>query len=386
MTRLTEETKSLKRILDLWDRWESLLHERRNARDDSDLNLALSDDSKIEAIARDILGEIERGGGKTLVHLRTRHRLGPEEIFIVLLLLKQALSDSNSWLKGRRILHFFHSSSFDLLRATRHLDPSAPLRAYHIIEVAAEQVANNDLLDVEFKLADGIFERFRRDVEVSSATNDSLRGYADNLEYLLDLKRLAMLYRRRALHVFRGDDWDEPQTPPREIELAIREHRERLVRRLTATVGAERLAAAHFGEKHRLSEEEMVIVVTLLFQGLHSGNGLIEAVDLVKLVCRSDRDLVEKRHLLSDKGALVSKGIVVLEESASCPEFPAEMSLAPWAAEAALGDAAECRRPEILSATGIDADAKLDFHEYLKGIEDSTDFFRKLRLPPGHEA
>lgn len=376
----------------------------------------------VDRLERELQAALESNEG-VLGSLRRASQLDRDEVLIVLLLLKRLLADSGPGLKGKRILRFLFSSTYCVLRGTRYLDGDAPLRAWGIVECidsdhsilsgsVSGESTGTDVLESEFRLSATFFERVCAELapkrtghetgsetgaaqdpgaaaassagrnpallkpSATSATrSESAKGYRDNIEYVLDLKHLASLHRRRSDALFRSDDLDSSGS---RSHVAIQEAIDRKIRSiresLLASARGTEFAAAEFQAKHRLSDDEMVIVITLLFQEIHTGNPYTDAVDLLKLACRSERELIERRPLLSERGSLLRSEILIFEDPSSSPEFAGETCLAPWALEAILGRDRE--------REAIDSDLRLDFHEYIQNIHDSHDFFAKLRLPP----
>lgn len=375
MNRNGESTASKKEtirdVLDVWDRYELVIAAARRGEDNAET---------LRETGRELEAALEADRG-TLGTLYRETKLEAEEVCIILLLLRRLLSDSGPGLKGKKILRFFFTSTFSMLQATRYLEATGWLRTAGIVDASEDAATGRELLESQFRLTDSFFEHLRRELVPARDTNTPVVGFGDNTEYLLALKKLVQLYRRRSEEVFRIEDDMGPSgsdRTPHELQREIDRHREMIAARLEAAPDSETFAAVRFQKDHRLSDEEMVLATMLLFHELHNGNAFLETVDLVRLVSRDERDLIGRRSMLTDKSQLVRSEIVVIEESTSVPDSSCEIGLSPWAFDALIGEGSD--------REAIDADLKLDFHQYLQGIDDSHDFFAKLRLPPNREA
>jgi len=367
---LTATSSAIREILDLWDRYEQVHEESPSdgapSEGDRRARLVEIERGLVSAARRDkgAIGSLFRGGS-----------LSSDELRIVLLLLRRMLSESGPSLKGKRILNTLFPTTYEVLRGTRLLAPGAPLLAKQVVECAGPGDGTPEVVEGEFRLSPTFFEQLRREFDTSRAKPDATpRPFADNLEYLLELKELAVVHRKRCEALFRGDDADEAGSAAR-LAGARREvlaTAARIRSRLEKTERAEGFSAVRFRMLHRLSDEEMLLVVALVFQEIYSGAPYADVVELVKLVADSERELVVKRGLFSEKGNLVRRGILVLDDPSGEQDFGGEASLAAWAFEAVTGDH---------DREAIGSDLRLDFHEYIQGIDDSRDFFSKLRYP-----
>jgi hypothetical protein len=115
-----------------------------------------------------------------------------------------------------------------------------------------------------------------------------------------------------------------------------------------------------------------VILVTLVFQELTQGTPYLDAADLLKLVARSEEDLVRRRKLFAPKSVLVKNELVGLEEVVCDKELSAEVYVPNDVVDRILGPA---RGAE---AGKIDEQTKDDFRKFLSEIDDSEDFFKRL--------
>jgi len=367
-SREEPRNESLRRVVELFDHLETALTEERGETSEAP-----------GTVAERVLQELDRDGGPTFGTLRREMRLTDSELLIVLYLLRLRVAEGGGSASGRKVLRFFHRGTWEVLRAARHLEATSPLLANGIVECVAASPAGLGPLDYEFRLADWVVERILEEVNPRRLA-EPLPAYSDNVEYLLDLRELVRLTRRRAIRRFGMDDGGdgEPATRvPVSLERAVAGVEARIRERLERTGGSAPLPAVEFRKQYRLNEDETLAVAALFFQEVLTGDAYLDATDLLKLVSTDDRDLLEKRGLIAQESPLVRHEILVADESVHPKELSGEISLAPWAFEAMLGDAT--------SAEAIDSDARLEFHEYIQGIRDSHDFFTRLRLPPRQE-
>lgn len=226
------------------------------------------------------------------------------------------------------------------------------------------------VLDLAFRLGAPLFERACR-VFASKDVAPDVRprdAYRTNTELLADLRRLSLLYRRRAARIFHLDPWSGTGLESLEgTEDLVAQSCAEMVRigeRLRTTSVTERMPLMRLAEQHSLTVDDLVILVTVLFQELVEGVGTVDAVDLVKLVSESEAELVRRRTMLRPLDAC---RLLLLEGAYAGKELTADASLPEETIEAMLG-----------APKGIHADERIDFHSYLQQLQSSEDFFQDL--------
>jgi len=196
---------------------------------------------------------------------------------------------------------------------------------------------------------------------------------------MADLARLTNLLLRRSNAIFEVDPFgnrafDDPEEPGL-IDARARRLSARVRRRLTLTAEANRFPLVMLAQRLKLSEDEQIILVSLLVQECFYGNPGLEAVDCVKMVSVNAEDLLRNRTLMDTTSNLVREGLVELSDSVDERELSAEATLPRWVVSLLLDEEHRTgRRP-------IGADTRLEFHEYLKRLGDSDEFFRDLDTP-----
>ncbi|MFG0315667.1 MAG: hypothetical protein ACF8XB_00235 [Planctomycetota bacterium JB042] len=371
------ERAVLKKLLDHYDQLGSLrelLTEELEAKETR--KIQLQSRKKIDAIGRDLKELPERSA---LGDLFLRYKLNKYQVVFLLALLRRRLVHDNPYLKGRELLGLLFDGSYDVLRGAAFLEPNAILQsAGLLVPDVRDEDDDDDLLETPFKISDRVFRLVRsaflaRRGATIPAGRSKAQPYRSNLTYVLDLRRLSLLYRKRAAKIFRFDYWEDVGIGTSESVTSLNQQLQRYRDRIEASIKKTpkaadfptRQLAAEFG----LGEEETVVLVTLLFNELLEGSAFLDAVDLVKLVSASEEDLLRKRRFLGKRSPLVKANLVAIEEMVNDKDLTAEVYLPNWVVDRMLG-------PDGRQA--IDADVRLDFHDYLNKLGSSDDFFEDL--------
>jgi hypothetical protein len=305
--------------------------------------------------------------------LVTRHDLDDVELRILLVALAARLA-------GKPLL-----SGAELARRSAD-GPAGRLAVLALLVTDARLIAHGLLLPdtlpadapaaetTGFRVADHVLRRASEvfALQPPAAPARASGVYRSQAELVSDLRRLSLSWRRRAARVFRLDPWTgtgiETHEASAELIADARAEGERVAQRLAATPTAESLPMLRFAREHDLGLDELVILVTVLFQELVEGVGAVDAVDLVKLVSESEADLLRRRQLLRP---LQRKGLLQLEGAYEGKDLTADASLPNRVVDAML----DSRRK-------IGTDERLNFHEYLKSLDSSESFFNDLHGGP----
>ena len=374
----------LKRLLDLADELGNIRRSQRELALEPAVNAQLTRQAKERMLH---VGRLlkEFAGSGPLELLFKRYKLGKEHVLLMLELLKRRLASDDSAMKGRELLAVLFDSSFSLLEGVRLLAPDSRLLAAGVV-VPELQGAESDteLLDLRYRLSDRAFRillralRSRRErKEDLAAEEPAIRPFKNHLEHLTEVRRLARLFQKRAAKLFHADYTDEldDQGLPESITLLNRQiprALEQIKARLAATPGAERFPLVVLQRECGLEVEHLVILVTIVFQELTQGTPYIDASDLLKLVARSEEDLVRRRKLFGPKSALVKHGLVELEEVVLDKELSGEVYVPNDVVDRILGPG------RGTDGAKIDEQSKTDFKKFLSQIDDSEDFFKRL--------
>jgi len=332
---------------------------------------------KINEISNELKGQTCSG---PLSQLFSRYKLDKYQIVLVLALLRQKLYADDPHLTGRDLLRFLFDNSFDMLRGLSYIEESSVLSSAGIIVPETENSLGDELLTARLRLADRVFNMIAglfisHKGAALSETEARVGEYESNLDYLIDLRRLSILYRKRATKVFNYDYWDEIGTGVADsvttINKQIQSLRETMAIRIRNSAAIAKLHTLSFQENYHLREEEMILLITLFFQELTEGNAYINSVDLVKLISRNEKDLIRNRRFFSKKDTLIRSNLIVLEDTVNGKDLTGEIFMPNWAVELMVTG-------KTGKEQGFDTDARLDFHNYLKNLDSSDDFFDEL--------
>lgn len=305
-----------------------------------------------------------------LFGLLARHELLDEEVRLLLVALSARLAGKPA-LNGAELARRSAGGSAQRLGALALLAADGRLVARGLLLPDVLPADGPAAETATFRVADHVLRRAcvvfaLRPPEPRAAAEGPYRSQA---ELVADLRRLSLAWRRRAARVFQLDPWSgtgiETHEAAGELLAEARVQGERVARRLAATPPADALPLLRFARAHDLGLDELVILVTVLFQELVEGVGAVDAVDLVKLVSESEPDLLRRRQLLRP---LQRKGLLQLEGAYEGKDLTADASLPNRVVDEMLG----------ARAAKIRADERLDFHEYLRQLESSDPFFTDL--------
>lgn len=314
----------------------------------------------------------------TLSELCGQQKLRVDEAELLVVLLRQYVDPRSPWLTGRELLEHVAEDTFTRLNSINILAPTAPLRAFGIVTTERNAKGpGHDPLDTRFRLSDlaaGLFYDAPDDEPKAEKKAREPRPYRSNREYLLDLRALAEFCRRRSHCIYGLPDAEGRRPEPgdrRKIEKKIRTIARHIEQDLLATGERERLPMVAFQSEFALTPEESLIVVDLLFAELIEGEAALEAVELLQMVSRDEEDLLRRRRMLSHDSVLVTKGILVQRERAEEEhDRPPRVLLADWVKDRILGDDTAGRE--------IAPDERIDFHLYLRELDNSARFYRDL--------
>lgn len=377
MTQPTERSV-VKKLLDHYDQL-GLLRERlaaENVEASESRKLRVQSRQQIDAIGHDLRELPEQS---TLGALFKRYKLNKFQFVVLFALLRRRLTADNPYLKGRELLSLLFDSSYDILRGCAFLEPTGALQsAGLIVPDLREKEEDDELLETPFKLSDRVFRLVRHSFvdhkpALLNPPQKKVGPYRSNVQYVLDWRRLALLYRKRASKVFQFDYWDDIGLGTAESVTALSQQiarfRERMHEAEAQTKKLDEFPFHTMKAEYGLDEEERITLVTLLFQELTEGSAFLDAVDLLKLISTSEEELVRKRRFFSKRSALIKANLVALEEMVNDKELTAEVYLPNWVIDRMLGKDGR---------SAIDADSRLDFHDYLKNLDSSEEFFEDL--------
>ena len=369
-------TTALKKLLDLCDDLHRLRHRIADPELGRDTRTRLRRQSKRKAdqLARDLAGYRFRG---PLGQVMREFKFTAEHFQVIATLLHRHARSEEPALEGRLILGAIFDNSFDVLSGMELLHENGPLRTSGLVVLDEDEDCPDDLLEVRFRISDEALQAFRE--EAAGFVPEDLRRpsggpYGSNRDFLIDLRILHNLYKHRSDRVFNQDRWDRmhsgPATPARGLSQRIAASWSRVRRRLELTAKTGEFPAVRLMREHGLVEEEMIIVVHLLFKELYEGNAHADAADVVRLVSASEGDLIRNRRYVMPGGPLVRADMIHLEPLLEGRPLTGEVHLQDWVVNELFGgtDAGQAIQP----------DERLDWHIYLQNLRDTGTFFRDL--------
>lgn len=328
--------------------------------------------AKSDELANDLTEYRFRG---PLGQVLREFRLGMQHFQVLAALLHRHLRSESPAMEGRAILATVFEDSFDVLAGMELLHENSPLRASGLVVLDDEEDVVADVLEARFRISEDTLAAFRDEI-AGLVVEDRQRGslaYSSNRDLLIDLRILHNLYKHRSERIFQQDRWDRVHAgqvaPGGYLSRRIEGYWKRIQQRLQQTEGAERFPALRFFRDQQLQDVEQIMVVHLFFKEIYEGNAYCDAVDLLRLVSASEHDLLRNRRLVTPNAPLVEKEILMLEPMLESRELTGEVHLADWVVNSLFGAQEEAR---------IRDDDQLDWHLYLRNLEDTGSFFRDM--------
>jgi hypothetical protein len=306
-----------------------------------------------------------------------RYKLDAKQFAVLLALIRRRLTADDPFVAGRELLMLLFESSFDLLQGSSLLDGAGILVASGLVQIDAATEGDDDPLRRRFRASERLVRTLRG--ALASETSSSLVSrskaspYRTNLQLLMDLRRLSLLYRARATLTFRVDSWSDlgvgSSLSISTVKKNLVAHSSRIRESLEISPRRDEFPLVSTRREFSLGDDEMVVLVTLLFQELREGAAFLDCVDVLRLVSESEEDLVRKRRFLGKRSPLVRHNLIAIEEVVADKELTGEAYLPNWVIDRLLGDE---------DKAAIDADSRIDFHDYLKDLDSSDPFFDDL--------
>ncbi len=304
-------------------------------------------------------------------------KLDPVHFQVLATLLHRHLRSETNAMEGRVILTAVFENSFEVLQGMQVLGEESPLRESGLVVLEEDEDCPEDILEARFRISEEALTTFREEIAglvVHDQANTRIQPYGHNREYLADLRILHNLYRLRSDRVFHQERWDRvhgaADTPGGYTSRRIQSYWNKIGRRLTITPEVENFSALRFFKEHNLLAEEVIIVMSLLFQELYEGNAYADAADLIRLVSTNELELMRNRRLMQKGSNLIKHEMIKIETMLEGRELTGEVCLSDWVVNYIFG--ANAQDLEIAS------DERLDWHLYLKNLGDTRSFFRDL--------
>lgn len=332
---------------------------------------------KTEQLTRDLKSYHFSG---PLAEVMESFPLAPDHFLILSVMLQRQMRCEDPALEGRLILASIFESAYDVLAKVDLLHPESPLRASGLVVLENDEEQPEDLLEARFVLSEEGLEGFRYEIagaiRVPNAQRPPRRedAYSSNRELLVDLRIIHNLYQLRSERIFNEDRWNRLHNsnyePGRTVDGRIRACWERLRNRLDKTPKAGMFPAVRMMREYSLGEEEMMMTVHLLFKELFEGNAYADIAELLRLVSRSETELIANRRLIGEAAPLRKSDILQIEPMLEGRPLTGEAHLGDWVVNYLFGAAT--------SNTNIRPDERIDWHVYLSGMDDTQGFFQDL--------
>lgn len=367
-------------LLDICDQLD-ILHRNMAETADLDPQEALKEKRQLTNQLRAALNNPPLEIRTTLSEPALEMNLEERDIRLLAVLFHQRLVADEGYLTGRNLLWVLQETPADLLSESKRLSPDGKLLTSGLIAASlVDDASECDILNQIFRLADDAFLRLcAGEAIVPTASrrpqSKSHEAYSDSEEYLSDLEKLSQLAQQRSIVFFDEGVWHEtvfrPGYSAAESRRRVREKQQQVSAKLKASNESERFPMRLIAKEFSLTDDEILILSTLLFQECLRGVGSVAAIDLLRLVSSTSSELVHSRRLLSPNSQLVSQGLVHVQ-----PEIDGKPSTGPT--EIANWVVARILTPRPASAQPIRGDDRIAFHEFLEGINCSSEFFERL--------
>lgn len=329
---------------------------------------------RVDQLARNLASYQFRG---PLGQRLREHRFTAQEFEVLSVLLQRTMRAEEPAMEGRLILGSIFDTSFGVLSGMHLLHEDARLRASGLVTLDDGQEETGEVLESRFRLSEDALASFRAEVEgtpgLPRRSGRDRDGYPSHREFLIDLRTLHGLYQLRSERVFGLRRDGLPAADPRAgrpLTQRIDTAWKRVRHRLAATGKADEFPSVRFLRASGLDEVETMIVVHLLFSELYDGEAFADIAALLRLVSADEEQLLQNRRYVLPGSPLRRREILLLEPFVENRELTGEAHLADWVVNEML-DLGRAGKP-------IASDERLDWHLYLKSLEDSSGFFRDL--------
>jgi hypothetical protein len=308
-----------------------------------------------------------------------KYRFSAEEFEVLSVLLQRTMRAEEPEMEGRLILGSVFETSFGVLSSMHLLHENARLRSSGLVTVASAEPATSDVLETRFRLSEDALESFRCEVEGTGRLPVPLRrrpkdGYRTHRDLLADLRALHLLYQQRSERAFANGRWDRPPAASAAVSSHTRQIDrgwQRVRERLSRSPAARDFPMVRLMRDHRLGDGEVMVVVHLLFRELYEGNAYTDTVELMRLCSSSEADLLRNRRLFAAGASLIREQLIEIEPLLEGRELTGEVHLNDWVVNDLLG-IPPAEEP-------IQAEERLDWHLYLRSLEDSAGFYRDMQ-------
>lgn len=300
---------------------------------------------------------------------------GPAEMLLLATLLHQRVRYGEYGVTGRDLLWVLADSTYDTFLAMKLLQSEAPLVASGTVTIIVDPDEADDLLNRQYVLSPDLYNAICSGVAPERDHAGFHPPYMDGVDMILDLGNLSLACQRRAARVFEfglwrelhGEPWESAEELSRRIDTVHRN----VTARVEATPHAAKLEPRRLQTELGLTDLELLVVATMLWLETVAGTPSLDAIDVVRLVSDSPRDLLRKRRLLAANSTLTREGLLVFDDALGDKALTGQVYLAEWVTERLVDG-------DFRGDRAIGSDEKIEFHSYLSRLDGTDDFFDRL--------
>ncbi|MDP6849349.1 MAG: hypothetical protein QGH51_02725 [Planctomycetota bacterium] len=266
--------------------------------------------------------------------------LSDTELLVLALLFHRRLAGDDRMVEGGALVGLLGLAGYPRSETLEHLRRDGRLRKEGWLQTRS-QARGFDPVDTWFAATNTAFSLFwegggsKKPTAQTLSEVPVLQAYRDEEDYLWDLYAWRNQCIVRAEALFPGDTPGGGPSPRfRSLRQDARTSLTQIRRRLALTQNADDFSIEQFRRKYKLGLDHQLAVVHLLFSELVEGESYISAIECLRVISETRHDLFRKRNLLSPRGRLRRKGIVVAAEASDFSKALAtDLTLADWVSD-----------------------------------------------------
>ncbi len=262
------------------------------------------------------------------------------ELLVLALLFHRRLGGSSDPVLGSTLIGLLSQAGVERSEALRVLGPGMALRRERWVRCRGTSRDAFDPLDLWFHASPrglGLFwqAELGNGGRIGEEDTEEARPYREEEEYLWDLYAWRNHCLARAEALFPVDTPGGPPSPRlRRVRGEARAAQVFIRRRVALTPGRREFAIERFRRAHHLDQDELLVIVHLLFSELVEGEPYISAIECLRVLAETRDELFLKRSQIGPRGRLRREGILVAAESNDFAKALAvDLTLADWAAD-----------------------------------------------------
>jgi hypothetical protein len=266
--------------------------------------------------------------------------LSDHELLLLALLFRRRLSGNGRMADGGALVGLLCTAGFSRTESLLLLSSGSTLRSKGWLH-SQPQPRACDPVDTLFLPSAAALSLFwvsdtPKGQHSGSGAESKLRNpYRDEEEYLWDLYGWRNMCMSRAEALFPTDMPGGAPSPQFHVLRQNAHSALTLIRsRLTVTAEAAEFKLERFRRLHKLGIDHQLVVMHLLFSELIEGEPFISAIECLRVVSETRRDLFRRRSLIGPQGRLRRTGIVLDAASNELGKALAtDLTLADWASD-----------------------------------------------------